>query len=171
MDRAFVDEFPEATYVALGVDGTTGLEPGSHLATAGLEIERDVVLSSRGLRRPPPPSQGDHVRELRSGDDWDQVLDLRSVSRDDGPLPTEHGLFLERSTDEARALVAVRDGAYFGAFSDDRLSRWSALSDSRLWPASRTWPPEPTTVDGFWPEAWWYERGSSASRSWGRRLW
>ena len=130
---AFVDEFPEATYVALGVDGTTGLEPGSHLATAGLEIERDVVLSSRGLRRPPPPSQGTTVRELRSGDDWDQVLDLRlEVSRDDGPLPTEHGLFLERSTDEARALVAARHGAYFGAFSDDRLcSMVGIVSDGR----------------------------------------
>lgn len=119
---AFVEEFPDATHVALGVDGTAGLEPGSYLASTGLDIERDVVLSSRGLRRPPPPSEGTTVREIRSDDDWNQVLDLRlEVSRDDGPLPEEHGLFLERSSDEARTLVAAGHGAYFGAFSDDRL--------------------------------------------------
>ncbi len=119
--RVFVGEFPDATYVALGVDGTTGLTD-FHVASTGLEVERDVVLSTQSLRRARPSSEGHILRELGSDEDWNQVLDLRlDVSRDDGPLPADHGCFLERSTDEARWLVEAGHGAYFGAFSDDRL--------------------------------------------------
>lgn len=118
--RVFADEFPDAAYVALGVDGTTALTD-LHVASTGLEVERDVVLRTERLRRA-RPSEGHAVRELGSDEDWNQVLDLRlDVSRDDGPLPADHGRFLERSTDEARSLVAAGHGAYFGAFSDDRL--------------------------------------------------
>ena len=113
------------------------------------------------------------MRELRSDDDWNQVLDLRlEVSRDDGPLPLEHGAFLERSTDESRTLVAEAMALTSERSPMIDCARWSASSrmDNER-PASRTWPPEPTTVGAVWPEAWWYERGSSASRSWGRRPW
>ena len=76
----FSAEFPDAAHVALGFDVTGG--DGTDLAgftAAGLEIQRDTVLTARALRDPPHPNRDASIRQLaamsgpiprRAAGDW-----------------------------------------------------------------------------------------------------
>ncbi len=121
---AFTEEFPGATHVTLGIDGTEIPERHNYPSVVGLEADLSVVMTAQQPPKSGPVSGESSVRPLRSDEDWRQELLLRLDldGRDSqDPLPPGHYDFLERSTDEARRMVEERRAEYFGAFTDDRL--------------------------------------------------
>jgi ribosomal protein S18 acetylase RimI-like enzyme len=119
---AFGEEFPDATHVTFGIDGTEPPEGHDRSFPLALETELSVVMTSE---RPPddrPVAGGVAVRPLRSADDWRQYLLLRREEEGrDRPVPPGHAQFLQRSTEEARRLVETGRAGYLGAFVDHRL--------------------------------------------------
>ena len=78
----FAAEFPLARHVAIGVDragedgaGGNGVTPAEFLA-AGLEPQRDTVLTCAAVGPPPHPSAAAEIRRLESDADWRQSVDL-----------------------------------------------------------------------------------------------
>jgi ribosomal protein S18 acetylase RimI-like enzyme len=117
----FARELPDAKHVALGVDGTDG-DAGdqSELATAGLAIERNMVLSS-GMTNPPPhPNETAQFRMLDSDADWLAALELQEAGHQDGESQGWQG-FQGRRLQARRQMQAQGLGAWFGAFQDGRM--------------------------------------------------
>jgi ribosomal protein S18 acetylase RimI-like enzyme len=125
----FADEFPLARHVALGVDTTGGDEtipiPAEFLA-AGLEPQRDTVLTCAAVRPPPHPNSEAEIRRLESDADWQQSLDLgiRCFGDDE---PQE---YLHRRATARRRLTQAGHGAWFGAFTGGRLLAQLGLCDA-----------------------------------------
>lgn len=116
----FEAEFPAAEHVALGIDTTDGV-PGAddELTAAGFEIERNTVMSATEVLSPARPNTDATIRQLRSDDDWDQVLALGLVVNQlDVP---GHADFAARRSEANRRLTLDGHGAWFGAFGGDRL--------------------------------------------------
>lgn len=132
---AFTEEFPDATHVTLGVDGTEIPERHHYPSAVGLEPDLSVVMTAQQPPKAGPVNGAASVRPLRSEQDWHQELALRLVldGRDgqDPPLPPGHREFLERSTDEARRMVEERRAEYFGAFTDERLCSVVGIASDR----------------------------------------
>ena len=66
--------------MALGFD-VTG-DDGTDLAgfaAAGLEIQRDTVLTARALREPPHPNRDASIRQLATDGDWQQSAMLQGL--------------------------------------------------------------------------------------------
>ena len=88
----------------------------------GLEPDIAEVMTADRIGSPGYPPPAAILRELRSDDDWAQVLELRSVLlEEEGAVTPEHRVFLERRTDECRVVSSDGQAAFFGAFVDDRL--------------------------------------------------
>lgn len=119
----FAAEFPQAGHIALGIDGVDGRLGDLDLSLVpGLEPDMAEVMTADGMVGAGPPPAGVLVRALHSDGDWAQLLELRTVvMEEEGPFTPEHRLFLERRTEEGRAVCADGHAAFFGAFVDDRL--------------------------------------------------
>jgi ribosomal protein S18 acetylase RimI-like enzyme len=118
---AFAEEFPDATHMTFGIDGTGPPEGLGHRSPLALELELSVVMT---LEQPPeagPVAAGVAVRRLRSAEDWRQALLLRQEEEGEEPVPPGHARFLHRSTEESKRLVETGRAAYFGAFVGDHL--------------------------------------------------
>lgn len=115
--EAFAESFPEATHVAIGVDGIDGdLGECAALRNAGLEPDVSVVLTTPGLHAPdipPPPAE---LRPLSGDDDWAQSVAFRiaAAPRDDA---AERAFAVARQA-ELRAQADAGHGVYVGAFVD-----------------------------------------------------
>ena len=124
----FAREFPAAGHVAIGIDGPAGeLGEIAGLCAAGLSPEVETVMTAAVLRAPARLNRDAEFRRLGEGD-WGQVLALRrAIAWEEGLGSTEHSVFLERRTDEARQLNGSGHAAYFGAFVDGVLRSWLGL--------------------------------------------
>ncbi len=120
LDR-FRAEFPGAGHLALGLDGTG--DPGPDLdgfSRAGLELNRETVLTAAALREPPHPNRDAVIRPLTTGSDWQQAVELQAVSdaADGGPASRT---FTEARYAARRRATEAGHGAWFGAFRDGEL--------------------------------------------------
>lgn len=118
----FAREFPDATHVAIGLDGAApaGQPPAGELLdgyrAAGLEAEVSNVLVTTGMDAPVP---GPVCRPLHSDEDWAQVLDvsLNCADRD----TEQHKQFLRRRISQRRELSRSDQALWFGAVVDGRV--------------------------------------------------
>jgi len=148
----FAAEFPLARHVTLGVDSTgedgagadsTGVDgagvdgagvDGVHddgviraeFLAAGLEPQRDTVLTCAAVGPPPHPSAGAEIRRLESDTDWQQSVEL--TVRCFGPGESRD--YLENRTAVRRRLTLAGRGAWFGAFAGSRLLAQLGLFDA-----------------------------------------
>jgi GNAT superfamily N-acetyltransferase len=130
--KLFADEFPSASHVALGIDGSSGQAMGvSGLVESGFELEISCVLRHVG-----PPAGGDvdglPIHGLESDDDWAQLATLRSaIALRDGRLTPGYEIYLDHRLEEARRLDPER-AVHLGAFIDGQLrSSLGVVSDDR----------------------------------------
>ncbi len=117
----FRAEFPDAGHLALGLDGPG--DPGADLrsfAAAGLELNRETVLTAAALRAPPRPNRDAVIRPLATGRDWQQAVELQVTSdaADGGPATRT---FTEARYAARRRAAGAGHGAWFGAFRDGEL--------------------------------------------------
>jgi RimJ/RimL family protein N-acetyltransferase len=133
----FAAEFPLARHVALGVDhagedsagedsaGVNGATPAEFLA-AGLEPQRDTVLTCAAVGPPPHPSAAAEIRRLESDADWQQSVDL-ALRCFDHSEPRD---YLEARTAARCRVTRAGRGAWFGAFAGGRLLAQLGLFDA-----------------------------------------
>jgi ribosomal protein S18 acetylase RimI-like enzyme len=128
----FAAEFPLARHVAIGVDragedraGDNGVTPAEFLA-AGLEPQRDTVLTCAAVGPPPHPSAAAEIRRLESDADWRQSVDL-ALRCFDHSEPRD---YLEARAAARRRLTRAGRGAWFGAFAGGRLLAQLGLFDA-----------------------------------------
>jgi len=122
----FAAEFPAAEHVALGVD-TARADAGvpDDFPAAGLEAQRESVLTCSAVNPPPHPNELADIRRLTSDADWQQSLDLGiRCHGDDGDQE-----YLIRRTAARRRLTQAGTGAWFGAFTGGRLMAQLGIFD------------------------------------------
>jgi GNAT superfamily N-acetyltransferase len=121
MER-FKKEFPAADYIALGLDVTaaTDADPAAEaeLRDAGFSTDVATVLTATAVRRPRHQHPAADFRPLATDDDWRQANELTLVCFPGDPVEHE---FIELRTAARRHLAETGNGAWFGAFTDDRL--------------------------------------------------
>ena len=138
----FAAEFPLARHVTLGVDSTgedgAGVDGASadgvhddgviraEFLAAGLEPQRDTVLTCAAVGPPPHPSAEAEIRRLESDADWQQSVEL--TVRCFGPGESRD--YLEDRTAVRRRLTLAGRGAWFGAFAGGRLLAQLGLFDA-----------------------------------------
>jgi RimJ/RimL family protein N-acetyltransferase len=123
---AFAAEFPAARHVAFGVDGTADDVPvPDDFPAAGLQVQRDTVLTCSAVNAPPYPAEAAEIRPLTSDADWQQSLDLGI--RCDGDHADQD--YLTRRAAARRRLTQAGTGAWFGAFTGGRLMAQLGIFD------------------------------------------
>jgi RimJ/RimL family protein N-acetyltransferase len=105
--------------------GGNGVTPAEFLA-AGLEPQRDTVLTCAAVGPPPHPSAAAEIRRLESDADWQQSVEL--TVRCFGPGESRD--YLEDRTAVRRRLTQAGRGAWFGAFAGRRLLAQLGLFDA-----------------------------------------
>ncbi len=120
----FESQFPTADHLALGIDGVDGdAGPEDEIALAGLQVDRDVVLtmpSADALVPPALPHPNAACRELVSDEDWAQAVELQ-VAGTIAAFDIPETVLTEFTT---AAMAAMRDlteaghGSWFGGFVD-----------------------------------------------------
>jgi GNAT superfamily N-acetyltransferase len=121
---AFAREFPDASHVAIGIDGTDGqVIDADRFRAEGLDTDVGVVLTSDTAPRVRRPNAAARLRPLRSADDWLQFAALhQAVDAHEGQDSPEHLGFIARKAEESRRLSLTDRAEYFGAFIADRLA-------------------------------------------------
>ena len=118
----FASTFPEAEHLAFGVDGTDGSRADlAGFAEHGLRTDAASVMTATSVHLPPRPNGEADYRRLTTDDDWAQSVALRLACNEQGHEPEGYEVFVRRSSETNRALVAAGHGAWFGAFLDGRL--------------------------------------------------
>ncbi len=117
----FHAEFPGAGHLALGLDGTSDPGPGlDGFTAAGLEVNRETVLTAEALRAPPRPNRDAVYRPLAGDSDWQQAVELQVVSDAAEGRPATR-TFTEARYAARRQATEAGHGAWFGAFRDGEL--------------------------------------------------
>lgn len=124
----FAEYFPDASHLALGVDGTEG-EAGDadELAALGVTVGSDAVLTAEEMPAPDRTPPGVDVRPLSGDDDWAQAAEVRWSCDDTGPSDPAHRAFVEEQQAAYRKLCEDGYGAWFGAFADGRMRAGAGL--------------------------------------------
>lgn len=122
----FEAEFPEAKYLAFGVDGVAGLvgDAAEH-QVLGVTAEANVVLTADRLVSSVAAPQAD-VRVLTGDDDWHQVLELHFACYG-LPSSSDGRHFAERQVAGYRGLCEAGHGRWSGAFVEGRLCAGAGL--------------------------------------------
>jgi GNAT superfamily N-acetyltransferase len=119
----FKKEFPDADYVALGLDvpGTRDADAKAEaeLRDAGFSSDVATVLTATAVGRPRHENHTADLRPLASDDDWRQANELAITCFPGGPAEQE---FVSLRTAGRRQLAETGHGAWFGAFLGDRLA-------------------------------------------------
>ncbi len=118
--RTFHEEFPEATWVAIGLIGPPDrIDPWTD---AGLAIEIDDVLTTRTVPRQTAAPAGYTFRQLAGGD-WDQLIDsgIRENERTGEYERAGHERFMRARVAAQKGLNDRGVAAFFGAFDGDTL--------------------------------------------------
>jgi GNAT superfamily N-acetyltransferase len=117
----FTAEFPAADHVALGFDITSN--DGTDLAgftAAGLEVQRDTVLTAQALREAPHPNRAASIRQLAGDSDWQLSVNLQGlIDAEDGTATSQ--TFTNARNRARRRLAETGQAAWFGAFLDGEL--------------------------------------------------
>jgi GNAT superfamily N-acetyltransferase len=123
----FAAEFPAARHAALGVDSPDdGVPVPDEFPAAGLEPQRETVLTCADVGRPPHPNDEAEIRPLESDADWQQSRDLSvRCFGDDGAEE-----FQIRRAAARRRLTQAGSGAWFGAFSGGALLAQLGVCDA-----------------------------------------
>jgi GNAT superfamily N-acetyltransferase len=117
----FRREFPAAKHVAIGIDSVDGeLGAADEVTAAGLEAERDVVMTASAVVPPQRPNTTSTYRDLSSDGDWEQLFRL-SLACASMKVDADYEEFTRRREAAKRALVEDGHGRWFGAFDGDRL--------------------------------------------------
>ncbi|GAA4238429.1 GNAT family N-acetyltransferase [Actinomadura meridiana] len=115
----FAREFPEASHLAIGVDGTNGeVGPRAEWERLGISVEVDAVLTASSLRVPTRSAEAE--LRLLTGDDWGQVAALR-LACDESRPSKDNTAFRTAKLAEERLLCEAGDATWFGAFVDGDL--------------------------------------------------
>lgn len=115
----FRAEFPGAAHLALGLDGTGDPGPGlGGFAAAGLELNRETVLTAQQLREPSRPNRDAVYRPLAGDADWQQAVELQAASdaSDAADGDPASRTFVEARYAARRRASEAGHGAWFGAF-------------------------------------------------------
>ena len=131
----FAAEFPLAHHITLGVDRIPDEDdtddeddrplPAEFLV-AGLESQRDTVLTCAAVGPPPHPNTDAEIRRLESDADWRQADELSVRCFEQG----EPGDYVKRRTAARRRVTRAGRGAWFGAFAGGRLLAQLGLFDA-----------------------------------------
>jgi GNAT superfamily N-acetyltransferase len=117
--QTFGSEFPDATHLTLGIDGTAGqVGDAAELSAAGLEVDASTVMIARELRQPAHPNLEAEFRILRD-DDWPAALELSMLNN-----PSDDVDFEPFERDKFVAMRSLQErgfGGWFGAFIDGRM--------------------------------------------------
>lgn len=118
--------FPAAAHVVLGIDNTgDGSDDASDglagFTAAGLDVQRETVLTATALGEPPHPSRAAQIRPLTGDSDWEQSAELRALCDAEDDLPGGRE-FTEARIAAQRRLAETGQGAWFGAFQGDKLA-------------------------------------------------
>jgi ribosomal protein S18 acetylase RimI-like enzyme len=118
----FTAEFPDADHVALGFNITSDEDTDlAGFAAAGLEVQRDTVLTARALREPPHPNGAASIRQLAGDGDWRLSADLQGlIDAEDGIAATP--AFTSARNRARRRVAETGRAAWFGAFLDGELA-------------------------------------------------
>jgi ribosomal protein S18 acetylase RimI-like enzyme len=116
----FRREFPAAKHVALGIDTTDGdVGAEDELKAAGLELERNTVMTATEVKEPARPNDTSQYRFLSSDDDWEQLVGLTLAA---SAMEVEgYEEFNRLKVRAERALVDAGHAKWFGAFDGERL--------------------------------------------------
>lgn len=115
----FHREFPDADYVALGIDGAAATEASAaECFGAGFSRHVDSVLTATAAGLPPHVNRDADYRPLATDQDWNQANALGSACNPGGPAMRD---FLNRRMLARRRLSADGHGVWFGAFLHRRL--------------------------------------------------
>ncbi|MEV3927131.1 GNAT family N-acetyltransferase [Actinomadura coerulea] len=115
----FSAEFPEASHLAIGVDGTEGeTGPRAGWERQGITVEIDTVLTAASLLPPARPARAE-LRAL-TGSDWEQAARLRHAC-DESEASPENSAFVAAKLAEERRLCEAGDATWFGAFVDGEM--------------------------------------------------
>lgn len=106
----------DAAHVSLGIDGVDVPDP---LREAGFVVDTVVTLTCEEVRRPPHPDTHSELRLLAGDRDWRGQVDLTLADEDDDPHLTRD--FVQRRTDDHRALVEGGHGRWWGGFVGGQL--------------------------------------------------
>jgi len=114
----FAAEFPDAQYMALGVDETAAcaVNPAE---LAGMTMERNAVRTATSVRPPPHPNTEAIFRTLEGDADWRQSFGLTGAVY--AGEPGGDAGFVTARLAAKRALTEAGHGAWFGAFLDGTL--------------------------------------------------
>ena len=119
----FAAEFPLARHIALGVDTHPASRDDqdrpvpAEFTAAGLEPQRDTVLTCATVGPPPHPNAAAEIRRLESDADWRQSVELGLRCFDHG----EPRDYVEARMAARRRLTQAGRGAWFGALASGRL--------------------------------------------------
>jgi ribosomal protein S18 acetylase RimI-like enzyme len=117
----FAGTFPGTEHIALGFDGVDGrVESLVAFADRGLRCEASTVMCATAVREPPRPNREATYRQLTSGADWAQSVELRVACKDEHE-EAGYLTFATRKVATVRRMVDAGRGAWFGAFSDGAL--------------------------------------------------
>ncbi len=126
--EVFTREFPDAEHVAIGIDGTSlTAQDAADFAERGVRAETCAVMTASSVHEPPRPNRDAAYRPLSTDDDWDQLVDLRMATMDEGHDPEEYRRFSEAKVATIQALVGHGLGEWFGAFEAGRLQSGMGL--------------------------------------------
>lgn len=121
LDR-FSALFPDAPYVAIGVDGTSYTTGDlGWFAQRGFGVEASVVMTASEVHLPARVNAQAVYRPLESDDDWRQSVELRMLCKDADLDPVSYRVFVTAKAEANRSLVRAHRGQWFGAFLDGRL--------------------------------------------------
>lgn len=116
----FAAEFPDAQHVAIDLPR---MPDRSGYAAHGVTVEASDVLASSALPQQRPLPGGYAVREVRSDDDWEQLIrrNLAENAATGEHEPVGYERFSRDQAADRRALIADGHAAFFGAFAGDEL--------------------------------------------------
>ncbi len=117
----FVQAFPDAEHVAIGIDGVVGTSADlAGFVELGLNADASSVMTARSVHEPRDPNRAASYRPLASDQDWDDLVDL-TVAVEERHEKVSYRVFAEARARTARKLTDAGQGAWFGAFVDGRL--------------------------------------------------
>ena len=130
----FEAAFPEADYVAIGIDSPSGaIGETAELSAGGMTVGVETVMTATALRMPthtptrePPQAV---FRRVDSEEDWRQALSLRLAVDEHGHEPG-FGEFMERQMAAIRRVCEDGHGGWFGAFCDDQMRASLGIFDA-----------------------------------------
>lgn len=113
---------PAVKHIAITWDTVTG-ETGvvQPFLDAGLELEKTVVLTAQTLKPPPRPNLTAEYRPLHTDEDWEAVLEMQVLCRDDDFEEASYRIFRKRKLAAYRQMINEGRGNWFGAYLDGTL--------------------------------------------------